>query len=178
MEGRRTKSLPPVVGKRLHDSIQARVFWNVSHLVYDIFALLLLYQQFPVTEVSSTNNSQLRKQTAFVQLGLLHPRSVFVSIVISKLLTDGSLPLLICPFIPLKRICVCSCFCFKGLSTLPNFDEDSQLLQQASVSLVSSYDIVCNYWPIYGWILTNKHSGRSFLHLCLRFLNSQRLREE
>lgn len=68
VEGRRTKSLPPV---------------------------------FPVTEVSSTNNSQLRKQTAFVQLGLLHPRSVF------------------------------------GLSTLPNFDEDSQLLQQASVSLVS-----------------------------------------
>ena len=178
MEGRRTKSLPPVVGKRLHDSIQARVFWNVSHLVYDIFALLLLYQQFPVTEVSSTNNSQLRKQTAFVQLGLLHPRSVFVSIVVSKLLTDGSLPLLICPLIPLKRICVCSCSCFKGLSTLPNFDEDSQLLQQASVSLVSSYDIVCNYWPIYGWILTNKHSGRSFLHLCLRFLNSQRLREE
>ena len=122
----------------------------VCYLVYDIFALFLLYQQFPVTEVSSTNNNQLRKQTAFVQLGLLHPRSVFVSIVISKLLTDGSLPLLICPFIPLKRTCVCSCFCFKGLSTLPNFDEDSQLLQQASVSLVSSYNIVCNYWPIYG----------------------------
>ncbi|XP_078371606.1 uncharacterized protein LOC144655264 isoform X1 [Oculina patagonica] len=56
---------------------------------------------FPVTEVPSTFHHQPRKQTAFVQLGLLHPRSVF------------------------------------GLSTLLNFDEDFQLLQQASVSLVS-----------------------------------------
>jgi len=56
---------------------------------------------FPITEVPTNSHLQSRKQTAFVQLGLLHPRSVF------------------------------------GLSTLLNFDDDFQLLQQASVSLVS-----------------------------------------
>lgn len=58
---------------------------------------------FPVTEASSIIPHQhQKKQTAFVQLGLLHPRSVF------------------------------------GLSTLLNFEEDFQFLQEpASVSLVS-----------------------------------------
>ena len=32
-----------------------------------------------------------------------------------------------------------SLWCFQGLSTLLNFDDDFQLLQQASVSLVSNY---------------------------------------
>lgn len=46
-------------------------------------ALVLAYIdfQFPVTEASSIIPHQhQKKQTAFIQLGLLHPRSVFVSV--------------------------------------------------------------------------------------------------
>ncbi|CAH3029158.1 unnamed protein product, partial [Porites evermanni] len=41
---------------------------------------------FPVTEASSIIPHQhQKKQTAFVQLGLLHPRSVFVSITLLRI---------------------------------------------------------------------------------------------
>lgn len=90
---RRTKSLPPVVRDRFNlfttnASFSAFIFPRMASVASfpRLFSLVnfvvVLCQQFPVTEVPSTSHHQPRKQTAFVQLGLLHPRSVFVSIII------------------------------------------------------------------------------------------------
>lgn len=48
--------------------------------------------QFPVTEVPSTFHQQPKRQTVFVQLGLLHPRSVFGLSTLLDIVQDFQFP--------------------------------------------------------------------------------------